>query len=202
MTEGYGSGISIGLDCRESSETKRIRRAAGSEGLRSAETTIIAYVKKLVLTPATTEGPYYKGGSPEKAVLREEGVPGEHLLLTGRVLDTGGVPLARACLDFWQANGNGKYDNAGYVLRGHQFTDASGKYALETVAPGAYTGRTPHIHVKVTSPDGRSTLTTQLFVPGLASNKTDSIYRDDLLMKMSSAPAGKSATFDFVLGAS
>ncbi len=159
-------------------------------------------MKKLGPTPATTEGPYYKSDSPEKTTLRERGVPGEHLLLTGRVLDVTGATLARALLDFWQANGKGQYDNAGYVLRGRQLTDDSGKYTLETVVPGAYTGRTPHIHVKVTSPDGHSRLTTQLFVPGLDSNKTDSIYRDDLQMKMSSGPAGKSATFDFVLDVS
>ena len=159
-------------------------------------------MKKLGLTPGTTEGPYYKKDSPEKTVLREKGVPGEQLLLTGRVLDANGAPLAHARLDFWQANGKGEYDNVGYVLRGHQLTGDAGMYTLETVVPGAYTGRTPHIHVKVTSPDGRSTLTTQLFVPGLASNKTDSIYRDDLLMTVSRAPAGKSATFDFVLDAS
>jgi protocatechuate 3,4-dioxygenase beta subunit len=118
------------------------------------------------------------------------------------VLDAGGAPLARARLDFWQANGKGEYDNAGYVLRGNQQTGDSGTYTVETVLPGAYTGRTPHIHVKVTSPDGRSTLTTQLFVPGLASNKTDSIYRDDLQMKMSNGPGGRAATFDFVLDVS
>ncbi len=156
-------------------------------------------MSKLVPTPATTEGPYYKKGSPVKKVIREQGVPGEPLALSGRVTDDSGAPLAEARLDFWQANGNGKYDNAGFILRGHQFTNGSGRYTLETVVPGAYTGRTPHIHVKVTSPDGRTTITTQLFFPGLDSNKTDAIFRDELLMTISKAPAGKSATFDFVL---
>ncbi len=162
-------------------------------------TTIILGVGKLVPTPATTEGPYYKKGSPEKKVFREQGAPGEPLVLTGRVTEDTGAPLPQARLDFWQANGNGKYDNAGFILRGHQFTNVSGGYKLETVVPGAYTGRTPHIHVKVSSPDGRTTVTTQLFLPGLDSNKTDAIFRDELLMTVSTAPAGKSATYDFVL---
>ena len=156
-------------------------------------------VSRITPTPETTEGPYYKKGSPERTVLREQGVPGEPLVLTGHVTDDTGTPLKEARLDFWQANGNGKYDNAGFILRGHQFTNRTGAYTLETVLPGAYTGRTPHIHVKATSPDGKTAITTQLFLPGLDSNKTDPIFRDDLVMAISKTPAGKAATFDFVL---
>jgi protocatechuate 3,4-dioxygenase beta subunit len=150
-------------------------------------------------TSETTEGPYYKANSPERTTIREKGVPGEELALTGSVLRVNGDPLAGAWLDFWQADGSGKYDNAGYVLRGHQFADASGRYRVETVVPGSYPGRTPHIHVKVRPAHGRSTLTTQLFLPGLASNAADSIYRDDLLLDISRTPQGISATFNFVL---
>jgi protocatechuate 3,4-dioxygenase beta subunit len=150
-------------------------------------------------TPATTEGPYYKKDSPEKALLYESGVPGEKLVLTGHVYDTRGKPISRAWIDFWQANGNGRYDNSGYTLRGHQFTDTSGNYKLETVVPGGYTGRTPHIHVKVRAPGSHSTLTTQLFMPGLDTNRTDPIFRDGLVVDMSKGTECKTATFDFVL---
>jgi len=163
------------------------------------ESIIINDMNKMKQTAETTEGPYYKANSPEKTILREKGVPGEKLTLTGYVNDTNGKPAPGAWLDFWQADGNGKYDNAGYVLRGHQFSDQSGKYKVETVLPGGYTGRTPHIHVKVRSPDKRLTITTQLFVPGLATNKTDSIFREDLVMDISDVPGGKSASFNFVL---
>ena len=37
---------------------------------------------------------------------------------------------------------------------GHQFTDADGRYRLETVVPGLYPGRTRHIHVKVQAKGG------------------------------------------------
>ena len=160
---------------------------------------IILDVNNRGLTPATTEGPYYKAGSPEKVSLREDGVPGEKLALTGHVFDRNGDYVVGARLDFWQADGTGRYDNAGYVLRGHQDTNELGEYAVQTVVPGGYTGRTPHIHVKVGSPDGRLTLTTQLFMPGLASNSNDPIFRDDLLVEMSTIPRGKSARFDFTL---
>jgi protocatechuate 3,4-dioxygenase beta subunit len=150
-------------------------------------------------TPGIEEGPYYKAGSPERANLFEKGVPGERLTLTGIVVDFKGEPISHAWLDFWQANGNGEYDNSGYVLRGHQYTDKSGIYFLETVVPGGYAVRTPHIHVKVQANDRGPILTTQLFVPGLATNKADFLYRDDLLINLTETPEGKKATFNFVL---
>jgi protocatechuate 3,4-dioxygenase beta subunit len=151
------------------------------------------------LTPGTTEGPYYKENSPEKTNLREKGVPGENLVLTGYVRNTDNKPVAGAWLDFWQANGDGRYDNTGYVLRGHQFSDKSGKYHLETVMPGGYVGRTPHIHVKVKAPGSLITLTTQLFIPKRDTNESDPIFRDDLLVSMSPTAMGQLATFNFII---
>jgi protocatechuate 3,4-dioxygenase beta subunit len=150
-------------------------------------------------TPDIEEGPYYKTNSPERTKLFEEGIPGDKLTLIGFVFDIEGKPIVHAWLDFWQADGRGEYDNSGYILRGHQYTDKSGKYYLETVVPGGYAVRTPHIHVKVRANDSSPILTTQLFVPRLASNKSDYLYRDDLLIDMKDTPNGKMATFDFTL---
>src|SRR5213593_2205446 len=97
-----------------------------------------------------TEGPYYKANPPQNATLRTAGVAGTPLTLTGYVVSKSCQPIANARLDFWQADGNGDYDNSGYTLRGWQLTDANGAYRLETVIPGLYPGRTEHIHVKVT----------------------------------------------------
>jgi protocatechuate 3,4-dioxygenase beta subunit len=152
------------------------------------------------LTPAMTEGPYFSPGSPERASLLEPDVIGTPLVITGYVLSADCEPIAGALLDFWQADGQGEYDNAGYRLRGHQFTDQAGRYRLETVAPGEYPGRTPHIHVKVQAPDG-PVLTTQMFLPDEPGNQSDSIFSPDLVMVMqAAAEAGLQATFDFVLG--
>ena len=151
------------------------------------------------LTSEIDEGPYYKAGSPEKSRIWEAGVPGDKLTLTGTVKDTNARPIAHAWLDFWQANGQGEYDNSGYILRGHQYTDKSGKYVLETVLPGAYAVRTPHIHVKVQANTKSRIMTTQLFIPGLATNKADFLYRDDCQIEMKENAAGKKAVFNFVL---
>jgi protocatechuate 3,4-dioxygenase beta subunit len=118
------------------------------------------------LTPANQEGPFYTADSPERASLIDEGMPGVPLLIFGRVFDQECNPIAGAKLDFWLADVNGEYDNAGYTLRGHVFADAGGNYAIEAIEPTAYTGRPPHTHVKVFDPDGRELLTTQLYFAG------------------------------------
>ncbi|HWQ19297.1 MAG TPA: hypothetical protein VN455_05915 [Methanotrichaceae archaeon] len=148
-------------------------------------------------TPSATEGPYFKPGSPERKSLLEPGIEGSRLNLTGHVLTRSGRPIANALLDFWQADANGVYDNVGYRLRGHQFTDSQGRYQLETVIPGIYVGRTNHIHVKVQAPDGTA-LTTQLFFPGEAGNQEDSIFNPQLLISFNGTSKDQ-ATFDFVL---
>src|SRR2546423_5864548 len=149
------------------------------------------------LTPAQTEGPYFKPGSPARTSLIEGGMTGTRLLLSGRVVTLACAPVAGATLDFWQADAAGTYDNSGYRLRGHQLTDAAGRYSLETILPGEYPGRTEHIHVKVGAP-GKPVLTTQLYFPGVARNQQDGIFDAHLLVTMQNTATGKAATFDFV----
>lgn len=60
-------------------------------------------------------------------------------------------------------------------------TDANGAFTIETIVPGEYPGRTEHIHVKVTPPGG-STLTTQLYIPGVAGNSSDQIFDEGGLL--------------------
>jgi protocatechuate 3,4-dioxygenase beta subunit len=118
------------------------------------------------LTQPQTEGPYYKADTPQRNSLFEAGMPGTRLLLVGYVLDQNCQPLPNAWLDFWQADANGEYDNTGYRLRGHQFTDAQGRYYLETILPGLYSSRPiEHIHVKI-RPEGGQEITSQLYFPG------------------------------------
>jgi protocatechuate 3,4-dioxygenase beta subunit len=149
-------------------------------------------------TPAETEGPYFKAGSPERASLLDPQTLGTRLTLRGRVFGPGCKPLGGVILDFWQASAAGVYDNSGYGLRGHQSTDAEGRYVLTTVVPGEYPGRTQHIHVKVEAP-GRPVLTTQLYFPGAAKNAGDSIFRPALLMKVTGTASRMEAAYDFVL---
>jgi protocatechuate 3,4-dioxygenase beta subunit len=145
-------------------------------------------------TPSQTEGPYFKPQSPERRTLVEPGLSGTPLTLTGRVVTPACVPIAGVLLDFWQADHNGKYDNAGFDLRGHQFTDRDGVFSLTTIVPGLYPGRTRHVHVKAQAPH-HPPLTTQLYFPGEPRNSRDSLFAKALLLDLN----GKNATFTFVL---
>jgi len=153
------------------------------------------------VTPSLTEGPYYKSGSPEQADLYQDGMAGTKLVVTGYVYDTNCQPVANAWLDFWQADANGNYDNSGYTLRGHQSTDANGRYQLTTVVPGLYPGRTEHIHVKVQAPNGQI-ITSQLFFPGVTQNNEDGIYNASLLLSITETNDGLEGQYNFVVPAS
>ncbi|MEU5950188.1 carbohydrate-binding protein [Micromonospora sp. NPDC047465] len=150
------------------------------------------------LTPDQMEGPYFKPNSPRRTSLVEAGTIGTRLTVTGHVFGLDCRPVPDVLLDFWQADANGGYDNAGYRLRGHQFTDASGAYRLSTILPGLYPGRTRHIHVKAQAPN-RPVLTTQLYFPGEPRNSTDPIFDPALLMTVRTVDGGREASFDFVL---
>ncbi|MFE9775734.1 carbohydrate-binding protein [Streptomyces sp. NPDC005931] len=149
-------------------------------------------------TPEQMEGPYFKPNSPRRTSLVTAGTPGTRLTVSGYVFGRNCVPLPGVLLDFWQADTAGAYDTAGYTLRGHQFTNASGVFVLQTIVPGLYPGRTRHIHVKAQAP-GRPVLTTQLYFPGEPRNGTDALFDPVLLMTVRDAGGGKEATFDFVL---
>ena len=152
------------------------------------------------LTPAMTEGPYFTAGSPEQTNLYQAGMLGQRLVLTGYVLNTDCQPVAGAKVDFWQADGQGVYDNNGYTLRGHQITGHDGAYRLETVVPGEYPGRTPHIHVKVQAPNGPE-LTSQVYFPGMAGNESDRIFDSRLVVETleSTDPDVMQAAFNFII---
>jgi protocatechuate 3,4-dioxygenase beta subunit len=149
-----------------------------------------------VITPRQTEGPFFKTDTPRRISLIE-GKPAHRLVLEGQVLSPQCRPVPNALLDFWHADEQGAYDNKGFRYRGHQYTDAQGRYRLETIVPAEYPGRTRHIHVKAQA-QGRRVLTTQLYFPDDPANARDFLFRPELAMKM--ARRGEAA-FDFVIDA-
>ncbi len=154
-------------------------------------------------TLAQTAGPFYTPDTPHRANLREPGMKGQPLSIEGRVLTTDCEPVTGAVVDVWSCDADGVYDNEGYTLRGHVFTDADGHYRIETIRPRHYGGggfvRTPHIHVKVHG-QGTRLLTTQLYFPREPRNKNDSIFDKSLLMRTKTDGDGSlKGRFDFVL---
>jgi protocatechuate 3,4-dioxygenase beta subunit len=153
------------------------------------------------LTPTQAEGPFYTPNTPERTNLVEPGMGGIPLLVTGKVLTQNCEPISGATLDFWQTDDHGEYDNIGYRMRGHQFTDENGNYTLETILPERYPGRTPHIHVKVFATDGRELLTSQIYFPGISDQIPDGIFRPDLLAQNLEPDANgrQQMAFDFIV---
>ena len=146
------------------------------------------------ITPRQSEGPFFRPSSPERSSLLDGGTaPG--LVVTGRVLGKDCKPVAGALLDFWHADEAGEYDNSGFRFRGHQFSDAEGRYRLETIVPAEYPGRARHIHVKLQARGG-PVLTTQVYFPNEPGNAHDGLFREDLLLRRT-AKLGV-VTFDFI----
>ena len=149
-------------------------------------------------TPAQMEGPYYTPNPPQRTSLIEEGVVGEPILLTGYVWDTACRPIAGAVVDLWQTDGVGVYDNDGYRLRGYTLTDDSGRYTMQTVVPGEYPGRPPHIHVKI-QPPGGAVLTSQMYFPNAAANARDRLFDPALILDLQEMGDGLIGVMNFVV---
>jgi protocatechuate 3,4-dioxygenase beta subunit len=144
-------------------------------------------------TPAQTEGPFYPTSFPtdsDNDLVQVRGqaahAMGTVLHLKGRVLDASGKPLNGALVEIWQSDAQGLYDHPDQPGRerrdsafqgyGKVLTDGQSGYSFRTLKPVAYPGRTPHIHLKVATADGRR-LTTQFYLAGDPRNERDFVYR-------------------------
>ena len=189
------AACSSGSGERSSRAPQTTRAAAGGSPSTLAPTPVCGDGAR---TEAQTEGPFFEPDSPEKSDFTGDVSTGTPIVLTGAVLTTDCKPVGRALLDVWHADADGEYDNDGYRLRGHFFTNDRGAYTLRTIVPGLYPGRTRHFHFKVRPPGG-SLLTTQLYFPGEPRNEEDSIFSPALLMAVRDSGSGKDATFNFVV---
>src|SRR5271170_7564258 len=59
------------------------------------------------------EGPFFKPKSPRRSDLREPGIAGRPVELSGTVLTRVCRPVAGVLVDLWQADDTGMYDNKG-----------------------------------------------------------------------------------------
>ncbi len=159
-------------------------------------------------TESTVFGPFHRQGAREMpwggniAHLDKKGAP---TLVSGRVLDLDGRPIAGALLDVWQAQTSGLYNSQDPSLdelhmRGKFRTDAEGKFLVRTVLPVHYpipsdgpvgamlraTGRHPwrpaHIHF-VVSAEGYEPVTTHIFDRGDEYLESDAVFavKDSLI---------------------
>jgi protocatechuate 3,4-dioxygenase beta subunit len=144
-------------------------------------------------TPEMVEGPYYSNGGVYRCNLRED-QQGQKLDLTITVVNTeNGAPIVGVDLDLWHCNATGHYSgydadpdelpdnisngqkasNGDTYLRGRLTSNAEGQVVFQTIYPGWYALRTPHIHLKVFEGDNCN-MTTQLYLPEAL---TQELYR-------------------------
>ena len=150
------------------------------------------------LTLEREAGPFFKPNSPRKRELQADAIGGDRMTVAGFVLDKRCRPLAGSLVEIWHADENGRYDNVGFRLRGHQFTDAQGRWWFNTIVPARYPGRTRHFHFKVQRPRGR-VLTTHLYFPGEPGNAGDGLFHETLLLDMKQTGDGRFGRFDFIV---
>lgn len=143
-------------------------------------------------------GPFFRPNSPLERVLYPAAPGGERITVAGFVFDRNCRPLGGSLVELWHADENGDYDNVGFRLRGHQFTDAEGRWWFNTVVPAPYPGRTRHFHFNVQRP-GEGVLTTQLYFPEESRNDTDRLFHQTLLLDLKQTDDGQFGRFDFVI---
>ncbi len=155
----------------------------------------LVQAKSVLPMPRATEGPFYPDVMPQDRdndLVRIAGhvkrAGGEILNVSGKVLDESGRPVPNAMVEIWQADVNGRYIHTGSAWSSGKPRDddfqgygkitagPDGAYSFRTIRPVAYTGRCPHIHVKIHDPNGGS-LTSQIYIAGDALNERDWIYR-------------------------
>ena len=172
-------GLGGGLGSFGSGRSLARQGAGGTAAAKTLPPGTLASVlaNNCVLTPSELEGPFYK---PFNIMRRNmtEGQPGFPTSMFIRVVRASDCsPIQGAIVDVWHAEHLGTY--SGFLgqgtqgetwLRAVQVTDANGLVNFETVFPGWYPARVPHLHVKV-FPTTTTELTTQLYFPNNASDK-------------------------------
>lgn len=172
-----------------------------------------SFGKTLILpTPGEAEGPFYpvKDQKDKDADLTQiyghaDIAQGQQILISGQVIDVSGHAIGNATVELWQADANGRYHHpldpnlapldANFQGWAMIKTDANGLFHFKTVMPGAYPASTtwtrpPHIHFKV-SKHGYAALTTQMYFPNEALNKTDLLLNNKSSAEQSAMIAKK-----------
>ena len=164
-------------------------------------------VKYLKETPSQTAGPYVHIGAtpnvydmpgvfPEDlgSTMYSDGVKGERITVTGRVIDGGGNSVFDCLVEIWQADANGIYNSPAehrsgadenFTGWGRQAVDDNGTFVFETIKPGPVPGpngtlMAPHITFWIVARGINLGLQTRMYF----SDEADANAKDPLLGKV------------------
>ncbi len=152
-------------------------------------------------TENTVLGPFHVSDAPRYANGADISLDGkgEPMLVSGRVLDGEGRPIAGATLDVWQANEDGFYDvqqpgvQPTMNLRGIFESDAEGRFWFRSAKPrhypipddgpvgrllaalGRHPNRAAHLHFIVEAP-GYDRIVTHIFTPDCTYLEEDAVF--------------------------
>lgn len=138
-------------------------------------------------TPSQPQGPFYPIKFPSEIdtdlTIINDGprASGTVVHIQGQVMNKEGQAIKNALIEAWQANAWGRYNhpedtNLSAPLDPHfqdygaARTDDLGQYIFTTIVPGPYPAsgtwwRPPHVHIKITAPGYKETI-TQLYFDG------------------------------------
>ena len=175
--------------------TTAASNGTSTTGSSSSSTTAGTAAASTAVIPEETGGPYPADGTNGPNVLTESGIVRRDITSSyGSMSGTAeGVPLTVELTVLDNANGNAAYAGAAVYLwhctrdgeyslysqgvtdqnflRGVQAADSNGKVTFQTIFPGAYDGRWPHIHFHVFDSQSQATngrnarVTSQLALP-------------------------------------
>ncbi len=168
---------------------------------------------KRIVTASQTVGPFFHRGVVPIPPLSAPEIPGERIVIGGRLLDGAGAGVGDGLLETWQANGRGKYAHPadgqdkqttpGFTGFGRTFTGKDGSFRIETIRPGAVPWleagqQAPHINVLVFARGLLRHLVTRMYFHGdplLAADPVlqlvrDAKRRETLLARQDASPPG------------
>jgi protocatechuate 3,4-dioxygenase, alpha subunit len=150
------------------------------------------------ITPSATVGPFFLFGLIPSTYgghdlitnnLVTPDASGEKIRIEGRVLDGDGAPIPDAMVEIWQADAAGRYahpadtralPNAVFKGFGRSATDEAGRYAFDTIKPGAVPGpngkmQAPHIAVNLFSRGVLKQMVSRIYFSDEAANASDPV---------------------------
>jgi protocatechuate 3,4-dioxygenase beta subunit len=140
-------------------------------------------------SPYCTTGPFFPAQFADDCgdLTQFEGksARGQHIILTGRLVEEGKRPAGNSIVEIWQADANGVFRHSldprcseadpGFFGWGRARTDAEGRYWFRTVLPGNCSGRRAHVNLMVLAIGLTRRLVTTVFFAGVGEDIDDPV---------------------------